>query len=220
MPDYQKGKIYAIWDDNYTECYIGSTCEELSQRMAQHRSKYKRYLNHVVGARISSRSILLFDKYGIDNCGIELIETYPCNNKSELRAREGYHQRENTIVNRCIAGRNKKQYYEENKEFINQKKKIYAESRRQERKIYNKQYYHDNKECLSQQMKTYHDNHKEANIERAKRYYLENKSKVQERKRQTTTCDCGSVVKKYNMSVHLKTLKHQQYLNQTGNDEP
>ena len=23
MPDYQKSKIYKIWDNNYTECYVG-----------------------------------------------------------------------------------------------------------------------------------------------------------------------------------------------------
>ena len=114
----------------------------------------------------------------------------------------------------------KKQYSEENIESSNQKKKIYAESRREETKLYNRQYYQENKEYLSQQMKTYHDNHKDAIIERAKRYYVENKSKVQERKRQTTTCECGSVVGKYNVNVHLKSLKPQQYLNKIANEEP
>jgi hypothetical protein len=29
-------------------------------------------------------------KYGIENCKIELVEAYPCENKEELRKREGY----------------------------------------------------------------------------------------------------------------------------------
>ena len=29
MPDYQKGKIYKIWDKSYTECYVGSTIQDL-----------------------------------------------------------------------------------------------------------------------------------------------------------------------------------------------
>ena len=44
MNKYQNGKIYKIVDVGYNKCYIGSTCEALSQRMARHRSNYKRYL--------------------------------------------------------------------------------------------------------------------------------------------------------------------------------
>ena len=44
MPDYQKSKIYKIWDNNYTECYVGSTTLDLSVRMAEHRKFYKQYL--------------------------------------------------------------------------------------------------------------------------------------------------------------------------------
>ena len=49
---YQNGKIYKIIDIGYNKCYIGSTCEELSMRMARHRSNFKRFLkgssnNHI-----------------------------------------------------------------------------------------------------------------------------------------------------------------------------
>ena len=43
MPDYQKGKIYQIWDEDYQECYIGSTVQELSMRMCGHRKDYRRF---------------------------------------------------------------------------------------------------------------------------------------------------------------------------------
>ena len=39
---YHNGKIYQIVDIAYTKCYIGSTTEELSMRMARHRSDFKR----------------------------------------------------------------------------------------------------------------------------------------------------------------------------------
>ena len=42
MNKYQNGKIYKIVDVGYNKCYIGSTCEALSQRMARHRSNYKK----------------------------------------------------------------------------------------------------------------------------------------------------------------------------------
>ena len=36
MSKYQNGKIFKIVDVGYSRCYIGSPCEELSQRMARH----------------------------------------------------------------------------------------------------------------------------------------------------------------------------------------
>ena len=41
MNRYENRKIYKIVDVGYTKCYFGSTCEELSQRMARHRGAYK-----------------------------------------------------------------------------------------------------------------------------------------------------------------------------------
>ena len=64
MPvDYQKGKIYKIWDADYQECYVGSTCEELSHRMAGHRRKYKAY-REGKSNNPETTSHKLFDKYG------------------------------------------------------------------------------------------------------------------------------------------------------------
>ena len=42
---YKHGKIYKITDVGYNKCYIGSTCESLSQRMTRHRSNYKIHQN-------------------------------------------------------------------------------------------------------------------------------------------------------------------------------
>ena len=62
MSKYQNGKIYKIVDVEYNKCYIGSTCEELSQRMARHRAIYKRKRASYVS------SFDLFDEFGLDNC--------------------------------------------------------------------------------------------------------------------------------------------------------
>ena len=72
MNRYEHGKIYRIVDVDYNKCYIGSTCEELSQRMARHRREYKRYTNNPT--IMKTRSSILFDEYGLENCKIELIE--------------------------------------------------------------------------------------------------------------------------------------------------
>ena len=67
---YHNSKIYQITDIGYNKCYIGSTTEELSQRMARHRAGYKRFLKS--GKKLMS-SFNLFNEYGLENCKIELI---------------------------------------------------------------------------------------------------------------------------------------------------
>jgi hypothetical protein len=83
---YNNGKIYKIYSDNGDNIYIGSTIKKyLSDRMAVHRFEYKQDKHH------KCNSSLLFSEYGIENCKICLIESYPCKNSDELRMRERYY---------------------------------------------------------------------------------------------------------------------------------
>lgn len=108
MPNYQDAKIYMIWSGD--DRYYGSTTQTLANRMAKHRTSYKR------GTYTTSH--LLFNKYGVENCEIELVETYPCNNVEELTAREGHYIRNNKCVNKCIPCRTPQEYYQDHKEKI------------------------------------------------------------------------------------------------------
>ena len=124
MNRYENGKIYKITDVGYNKCYIGSTCESLSKRMERHRKNFRECTG---GKRTrKTTAIDLFNEFGIENCKIELIENYPCQNKEELFKREGSHIKANECVNRFVAGRTKeewkqdepekaKEYYERNK---------------------------------------------------------------------------------------------------------
>jgi len=118
MPDYSKSKIYKIVSDQTNKIYIGSTIEALSRRMTKHRNDYRRWKN---GKRnyITSFEILKYD-----DAIIELIEKYPCDDKDELRAREGYYQKKlkDKSVNQRIAGRGSKEYYQDNKDSINERR--------------------------------------------------------------------------------------------------
>ena len=76
-----------IVDKGYRTCYIASTIEALSTRMAKHRSKYRNYLN---GGNASYKVLDIFDEFGVENCKIELIEVFPCENKMQLQKREGF----------------------------------------------------------------------------------------------------------------------------------
>ena len=86
--DYSKGRIYCIRNTINDEIYIGSTCQSLSQRMAQHRSTLKH--GNFGGMTLYNLMIDL----GEEHFYIELMEEYPCENKDQLRKREGEFIRE------------------------------------------------------------------------------------------------------------------------------
>ena len=74
MPDYNNGKIYQIWDEDYQECYLGSTVQELSMRMCEHRKNYRDYLKK---SGVCRSVFKLFDKYDMMKCRIELLGALP-----------------------------------------------------------------------------------------------------------------------------------------------
>lgn len=77
MPDYSKGKIYKLYnEDEPDKCYIGSTARELSRRYSQHKSDLD----------CTARILFEDNKTPI----IELLEEYPCISKKELEIRERY----------------------------------------------------------------------------------------------------------------------------------
>lgn len=81
---YQNAKIYCIASPNTHLLYVGSTCESLEHCLKGHEYDLKRWWNNNY-CYISSFHILLCDE-----CQISLLENYPCSNKYELHAREGY----------------------------------------------------------------------------------------------------------------------------------
>ena len=119
MVNYNNGKIYKIAPVSGGEegdIYVGSTTKQyLSQRMDSHRCQYKQYK---LGKHHKTTSFDLFDKYGLDNCQITLIESVDANSRDELIARERYYIQSQDCVNKNIAGRTHKEYYQDNKEII------------------------------------------------------------------------------------------------------
>ena len=130
MKDYSQGKIYriiAIPDANHP-CYVGSTTKYyLSQRFSKHKSTFKIWKKD--HSRIGkSMSYELFEKFGVDNCKIVLLETVNVSNIEQLRQREQYYIETLNCVNKCAAYLTeeqkmmwRKQYYEQNKTHLNAK---------------------------------------------------------------------------------------------------
>jgi hypothetical protein len=125
MVNYSNGKIYKIEPLNGDEgdIYIGSTTKEyLSQRIDNHRSKYKLWKT---GKTTKLTSFDLFDKYTVSNCKIILIENVNANSKDELRAREAFYIQLLKCVNKCVPLRTLKEYRDAHKDDIKKFNDIY-----------------------------------------------------------------------------------------------
>jgi hypothetical protein len=142
MVNYNSGKVYKIqpiMEHDENDIYIRSTTKQyLSQRMENHRSKYKLWKK---GKGTKYMCYELFNKYGIENCQILLIENVHANSEDELVSREGYYIRNMKCINKNIPDRTKKEYYINNKEII---------------KEYKHKYYINNKEIIKEKQSKKH----------------------------------------------------------------
>ena len=156
MPvNYQEGKIYNIYNTITDDIYTGSTAQKLCERMRGHRNdhKSKSHFNYPV--------YKAFREHGVENFFIELIEKCPCNFKDELRNTEGNFIRTlKPSLNMRIAGRLKKEYYQDNRNTIVQKVKEYAENNREKILQKNKDYYPRTKDTHLEYCKKYNEEHK------------------------------------------------------------
>jgi hypothetical protein len=154
MTKYNNGKIYKIepvCEHDEGEIYIGSTTRTyLCERMTHHRYDYKK--SKTDNNRKLSTSII-FDKYGLENCKILLLENFSCETRDELEAREGHYIRTLKCVNRIITGRTDKEYREDNKE---------------KKKMIDKLYYEENKDVCKEKMRENYLKNKEKIIEQHK----------------------------------------------------
>lgn len=145
--DYQNGKIYKITNCIDDEVYVGSTCQSLSKRFSKHKiSSYSNTKNHTYFYQY-------VNKLGFDRFCITLIEDYPCNNRTELRAREGVFIREQGTLNTIIEGRTKREWIKDNKELIAEKQKEYREKNKEQMKEIYKKYVIENKDKIAERSK-------------------------------------------------------------------
>ena len=203
MPNYQNGKLYTIRSHQTDKVYVGSTTQTLSVRMAGHRMDFKRYNTG------GTKYVTSFELLKYDDAYIELIELYPCNSKGELDRAEGAYIRQMDCVNKIIAGRTQVEYYQDNKEYIREKKKEYYQNNKEELTLNQKQYYQNNKEKINEYQVEYRQNNKDEINEYQVEYRQNNKEKINKK----FSCECGGKYTANGKIQHLRAKKHQKYLN-------
>ena len=183
---YESGKIYKIVceDGRY---YIGSTIRSLNTRLSSHKSVSKHTETNNAYNHIKS--------IGWDKVLIQLIELFPCQNRTQLLERETWFISQNKDDKLCLNTRNPltddttpeakqvhkekcKQYYEEHREEILKKRSEYQLENREKRSEYNREYRKQNAEKLKNYDKEYTEKYRERRREllRARRAKQKNQT--------------------------------------------
>jgi len=231
--DYSKGKVYMIRSKD-KDCvpYVGSTTKQyLSQRIEKHHSNYKQWKKNGKGFM---SSFTLFEKYGFNECYIELLERCPCKISEELLKKEREWFDKLNCVNLVkpfvteeeIAERGRKYneehkeeiaekrkiYYETNKEELSEKAKEYYDTHKEERGEYHKKWSESHKEDLAEYNKDYREKNREFLLQQAKDYKIKIADKRNEQMKERYVCDCGVESLLWNKARHNRSKKHQEYL--------
>ena len=126
MVNYQNGKIYKIVCNITGKVYVGSTTKEyLSQRLVEHRKKYKAYSKTGL-LKKSSVEVLENGDYSII-----LLANCPCDTKDELLMTERNFMEESVCVNKKLPI----QFEEERKEYLANHKLKNKEKAKEQYKI-------------------------------------------------------------------------------------
>jgi hypothetical protein len=175
--DYSNCSIYKLEHiEDETLIYVGHTTN-FKQRKAQHKRCCNSENNKGFNFKLYT---MMRENGGFEMFKMIEIEKYKCNDKREAE------KRENELIKELKATMNKnrsfiteeehkdkiKQYYEYNKDKINEYNKDYYEDNKD--KI--KQYREDNKDKIVKKKKEYY----EENKDKSKQYYKDNKDKIKQ----------------------------------------
>ena len=170
--------------------------------MTVHRCKYK--ANKEGTKKYNFTSFQLFDKYGVDNCKIILIENVCAKSKDELIARETYYIRNMKCVNCRIEDRTEQEYYQDNIEKIKEYKRNYHIKNKENICEKTMKYYNDNREEINEKRRLVYESNKDYKRQEKIKFYHDTKTIVE--------CACGSKIIQHHLNIHLNTAKHKNYL--------
>ena len=171
--DYSKTIIYKICcnDLTITSVYVGHTTDFI-RRCSSHKTNCN---NGKLNCKVYQ---MIRQNGGWLNWTMIEIEKYLCIDSNEATARERYHYEiENSTLNTLYPFRNKKEYYQQNKELLNNNSKEYYKQNKEECNNNSKEYYKQNKEECNNYSKEWKLNNKVKVTNYSKEYYQNNKEK-------------------------------------------
>jgi hypothetical protein len=179
---YEEGKIYALYIDGIEECYVGSTCNKLPQRLSQH------MFSHTCESQTKTKGCALFDKGEVK---IKLLEAYPCDSKDKLLLKEReWLEKTPSAINKNVPGRGWQEERQMNAPKYAAKMKEWREANTEHTKNYDKKY---------------REEHKEQTAESKTAWRKANADKIKLDKQSEAICViCQHVTTKGNMWRHKK----------------
>ena len=201
--DYSNAKIYCIRNYNDIDVYVGSTCQPLSKRMADHRiamnSKRKRDFNMTLYVKMRDQ--------GATNFYIELLEEYPCENKEQLRAKESEYIRSLSTLNKRIEGRTIEEWRKDNEEHLKEHYKSYYIKNKPKIQQYKLECSNNNKIKIQEYKKEYTIKNKDTINAKSREYYVKNREEIKMKINVKVCCECGEKISKANLLRHQRSKK-------------
>jgi hypothetical protein len=119
--------FYKITSTNTDKIYVGSTEKDINTRLQNHEAQY-RYFKDGNCRYITSFEILEYKDYKI-----ELLENKICQNREERDTVEcKYIINIPNTINKYLPGRTREQYYQDNKQELNERYRQYYQDNKQE----------------------------------------------------------------------------------------
>jgi len=196
MIQYNKSTIYKLCCKNadVTEIYIGSTTN-FRLRKSHHKSSCNNENGEKYNRKLYS---FIRENGGFDNWDMIEIEKVNATDKKDLEKNERrIIEQLKPALNCIIPGRTDKEYYADNSDKIKEKQKEYRA---------------DNSDKIKEKQKEYRAENSDKIKEKNKDYYANNSDKIKDKFKEKITCVCGSITSKGNLSHHIKTYKHIQFI--------
>ena len=182
MSDYSKSVIYKFHKVDLPEIYIGSTNDEI-KREQDHNSvcnnENRKGYNLKVYEFIRANG-------GYDNWKFEVIEEYPCENRTELRIREQY-------------------YYDLLNPELNTNRPYVSEEERKEDNI---KRYEERKDYQSKYKAKHYQDNKKYNA----KYYIDNIEEILKKLNHKCICECGKEYTHGHKTRHCDSKRHKEFI--------
>jgi len=215
MVNYDKSTIYKLCckDPEITDIYVGSTTN-----FSRRKSEHKNNCNNENGNKYHFKVYKNIREYGgWNNWDMVEVERYCATDKKDLHSRERFWLEElGATLNKIIPNQSQAEYKNKNKEHIAEWMAEWYTKNKDKIAEQKAERYAKNKDKIAEQKTEYRAKNKDKIRKINAEYYAKNKDKITEKKKEKVQCECGSEVRRSDLSQHRKTKKHQKWVEQNS----